>query len=140
MSELEALARALASDETIDIVTTGAKTGRRRTTEIWFRNLAGRIIICGTPSANGGAGPRSRRDWLANLIAHPEFEFCLKESVCKCLPARATVIRDVADRRAIMSAPQTAWYRNQGFSLDDLVTGSPIVEVRFIGGYAALNR
>ncbi|MBN1247266.1 MAG: nitroreductase family deazaflavin-dependent oxidoreductase [Anaerolineae bacterium] len=121
--------RALRTDRTIDIITTGAKTGLPRKTEIWFTHIDGRIIICGTPTSGGSKGPRVRRDWLANLKAHPDFLFCLKESVQAQLPARAVEITDPDDRRAIMSAPETQWYRDQVDSVDELVQGSPIVEV-----------
>lgn len=124
--------KALQADRTIDIVTTGAKTGQLRRTEIWFWNINGRIIICGTPSAGGESGPRARRDWLANLMVNPEFLFCLKESVQIELPARAKIITDLADRRAIMSAPETHWYRQQVGSVDELIAASPIVEVFFL--------
>lgn len=128
----EAIRQVLQTDLTIDIVTTGARSGQPRRTEIWFWNLDGRIIICGTPSAGGERGPRARRDWLANLRANPAFVFCLKESIQAELPARAMIITDPDDRRAILSAPQTRWYRQQGFSLDELVAGSPVVEVFFL--------
>jgi hypothetical protein len=127
----EQIRTALLRDLTIDIVTIGAKSGLPRRTEIWFVNINGRIIICGTPNAEGGKGPRMRRDWLANLRANPEFTFCLKESVKAELPARAVEIVDVEDRRYLMSAPQTKWYRDEVDSVEDLVRGSPIVEVFF---------
>jgi hypothetical protein len=127
-----AIQKALKTDRTIDIVTTGAKSGLPRRTEIWFWNLQGRIIICGTPDAKGEGGLRVRRDWLANLRAHPEFLFCLKGSVQAELSARARMITDPEDRRAIMSAPETVWYRQQAASLEDLVANSPIVEVFFM--------
>lgn len=122
---------ALRTDRTIDIITIGAKSGLPRRTEIWFTNVNGRIIICGTPNATGEKGPYSRRDWLANLRAHPVFTFCLKESINVELPAKAVEILDVDDRRYLMSAPETKWYRDQVDSVDDLVEGSPIVEVFF---------
>ena len=123
--------KALNKDRTIDIITTGAKSGLPRKTEIWFTNVSGRIIICGTPDARGNKGPRTRRDWLANLKANPEFLFCLKESLTVKLPARAVIILDPQDRRQLMSAPETKWYRDQVDSVEDLVAGSPIVEVFF---------
>jgi len=126
-----AIEQALRTDRTIDIITTGAKSGLPRRIEIWFTNVGGRIIICGTPDAIGGKGPRKPRDWLANLKAHPRFTFCLKESLQAELPARAVVIEDPQDRRRLMSAPETQWYRDQVDSLEDLVAGSPIVEVFF---------
>ncbi len=134
-----AMRRALRTDRTIDIVTTGARTGLPRTTEIWFTNVGGRIVICGTPSADGTPGPRKPRNWLANLAANPDFLFCLKESVNVRLTARARVVRDPAERRRIMSAPETAWYRDRGTSLEELVAASPIVDVRFTGEFASLN-
>jgi len=123
--------RALREDRLIDIITTGAKSGLPRKTEIWFTNVGGRIIICGTPDAEGQGGLRARRDWLANLRAHPEFLFCLKESLVVQLPARAVIIVDPEDRRKLMTAPETQWYREQVASVEDLVEGSPIVEVFF---------
>ena len=131
---------ALETDRTIDIVTVGAKTGIKRITEIWFTNIEGRIIICGTPSADGNPGQYKPRDWLANLKANPEFQFCLKESIKLCMPATAVPIVEITDRRQIMSAPATNWYREQGCSIDDLVAWSPIVEVVFLGDYRYLNR
>lgn len=135
-----AVETALKIDRTIDIVTVGAKTGIKRVTEIWFTNIEGRIIICGTPSADGSHGPRKPRNWLANLKADPEFEFCLKSSINLCLPARAVPVIDLLDRRQIMSSHATSWYREQGYSIDDLVAGSPIVDVTFLGDYQHLNR
>ena len=127
----EEIRSALSKDRTIDIDTTGAKSGLYRRIEIWFTNVSGRIIICGTPAAEGKRGPRTRRDWLANLKANPEFLFCLKESLNVELPARAVLIVDPEDRRQLMSAPETKWYRDQVDSIEDLVAGSPIVEVFF---------
>ena len=127
----QAVRTALHTDRTIDILTTGAKTGLPRRTEIWFHNIDGRIIITGTPGAEGGKGGYKPRDWLANLKAHPRFTFCLKESLHAEIPARAVEITDPADRRSIMSAPATQWYRDQVGSLEELVRYSPIVEVFF---------
>jgi hypothetical protein len=121
----------LRNDRLIDIITTGAKTGLPRKTEIWFTNIDDRIFICGTPDAEGSNQPRSRRDWLANLIANPDFLFCFKESSQLQLPARAVPVTDPEERRQIMSAPETKWYRDQVDSIEQLVDGSPIVEVRF---------
>jgi hypothetical protein len=90
--------------------------------EIWFHNIDGRIIITGTP------GPRG---WLANLAANPEFTLHLKGTVQADLPARARLITDPGERRAILSAPETGWYREQAGGIDPLVKGSPMVEVVF---------
>jgi hypothetical protein len=124
---------ALRKDRTIDIITIGVKTGLSRRIEIWFTNVNGRIIICGTPNAKGEKGQYSPRDWLANLRAHPDFTFCLKESLQIELPAKAVEIVNPEDRRYLMSAPETKWYRDQVDSVDELVNYSPIVEVFFSG-------
>jgi len=125
------ISEALKKDRTIDIITIGAKTGLPRRIEIWFTNVSGRIIICGTPNATGEKGKYSPRDWLANLRAHPDFTFCLKESIQVELPAKAVEIVDPEHRRYLMSAPETKWYRDQVDSIDELVNHSPIVEVFF---------
>jgi len=127
----EKIKKALEHDRTIDIITIGAKTGLPRRIEIWFTNVNGRIIICGTPNAKGGNGTRTARDWLANLRANPEFTFCLKETLQIELPAKAIEIVDPEDRKYLMSAPETLWYREQVNSIDILVNESPIVEVLF---------
>lgn len=127
----EAIQKALQTDRTIDIITIGAKSGLARRTEIWFHNVDGRIIITGTPGGEGGKGGYKPRDWLANMKANPHFTFCLKESLLAELPARAVEITDPEDRRYIMTAPATKWYRDQVGSVEELVRYSPIVEVFF---------
>ncbi len=102
----------------IDITTTGRRTGRPRRVEIWFHNIDGQIIITGQP------GPR---DWLANLIADPTFTFHLKGDVQADLPARARVITDPDERRAIM----TARFRDRDASDEPPAEGRPMVEVTF---------
>lgn len=114
--------QALDQDETIDITTIGRKSGQPQRIEIWFRRVAGRTYITGTP---GG------RDWYANLLAEPRFTFHLKESVQADLPARAQPIADPAERRRILADPVMRWYHQQVASLDELVAGSPLVEVLF---------
>lgn len=75
--------RALETDRTIDITTTGRTTGRPHRIEMWFHHLDGRLYLTGTPGA---------RSWHANLLAHPDFVFHLKSTVRADLPARATPI------------------------------------------------
>lgn len=127
----EEIKQALETDLTIDIITTGVKTGLQRRTEIWFMKIGGRIIICGTPKADERTGNYTPRDWLANMKANPEFIFCLKESINAELKARAVEVVDIEDRRCLMTAPETQWYRHQVDSIDELVNHSPIVEIFF---------
>ena len=116
----EQIRNALKGEEVvIDITTTGRRSGQSRRVEIWFHNIDGRIIITGTP------GPRS---WLANLAVNPKFTFHLKGTVRADLPARARLITDPDERRAIMSAPETGWYRDQVGGIEPLAKGSPMLD------------
>jgi deazaflavin-dependent oxidoreductase (nitroreductase family) len=117
----ERVQHALTHDRTIDITTRGRKTGQLRHTEIWFHTLEGQVYITGTPG---------RRDWYANLLAHPEFTFHLKQSMTADLPARATPILDRARRRAIIARI----HQKLGGSrdLEAWVKGSPLVAVELL--------
>lgn len=117
-----AIGAALLDDKVVDIVTTGGKTGASRRVEIWFHNIDGRVIICGLPRPRG---------WLANLRKNPNLLFCFKQSLRLEVPARGAEVVDLDDRRFIMGAPQTSWYRSKEPSLDVLARESPIVEVFF---------
>ena len=112
------ISRALEQDRTIDITTTGKKTAQPRRKEIWFHNLDGRLFITGTPG---------RRDWYANLVAHPDFTFHLKGSIRADLPAVATPVLDEARRREIISGI----FQKLGGDrdLESWVADSPLVEV-----------
>jgi deazaflavin-dependent oxidoreductase (nitroreductase family) len=113
---------ALRSDQTIDITTTGRKSGRPRRIEIWFHNLDGRVFITGLPG---------KRDWYANLLANPVFTFHLKESVQANLTARATPILEEDRRRAILS--RITKELGRAGDLEAWVQDSPLVEVEFLG-------
>ena len=119
---------ALAADGTIDITTTGARSGLPRRTEIWFLHFDGRTFITGTP------GPRG---WYANVLANDRFTFHLKESVSADLAARAVPVLDEPTRRWVFSQPHAwnDWYRGEA-ALDDLVASAPMVEVLFEGDVA----
>lgn len=139
MATSDAIAAALLTDMTIDIVTIGRRSGESRTTEIWFMNLDGRIIICGTPGSTNAQRSHAPRDWMANLIAQPDFTFRFKESIDVDVAAVARAVTDTSDRRLIMSHPATAWYREQGDTLEQLIDHSPIVDVKFRPPFAALT-
>ena len=138
-TQLEAARSALATDQTIDIVTVGARSGERRTTEIWFTRVGDAIYITGTPAGDGTQGRRRKRDWLANLSVNPEFDFVMKESAQVTLPARATVVTDREERTRVFSVPDSAYYRDTTGSIDRLVDEAPLVRVTFTGDAAALN-
>lgn len=109
--------RALKNDLTIDITTIGRKTGKPRRLEIWFHNLDGELYLTGSPGW--------KRDWLANLVANPDFTFHLKESCRVDIPARATPIFDKASRREIF--PKLLQKLGGNRDLETWVEGSPLV-------------
>lgn len=112
--------KGLATDLTIDITTTGRKSGEKRRMETWFHRLNGKYYLTGTPG---------KRDWYANLVANPEFTFHLKETTQADLPARATPITDPAAKRAILTEI-TSRLENPG-DVEDWVARSPLIEVEF---------
>ena len=117
----EKIRQALTRGRTVDITTTGRRSGEPRRIEIVFHNIGGRIYLSGMPS-------RRRRSWLANLEADPHFTFHLKGSTRADLPATARIIADEAERRAVLTEVARAWRRND---VETMVTYSPLVEVTF---------
>lgn len=115
----ESLRSALERGGTIDITTTGRRSGKPRRIEIVFHNIDSRIYISGIPS-------RQKRSWLSNLEAHPDFTFHLKGRLKADLPATARVIVDEAERRAVLAGVARNWGRND---LETMVRYSPLVEV-----------
>jgi len=114
----DAVRRALERDRTVDITTRGRRSGEGQRIEIWFHNLDGRLYITGLPG---------RRDWYANLQAHAEFTFHLKESAVADLPARARPIVEPDERRAVLAAILGRLGRER--QLEEWVARSPLVEV-----------
>jgi deazaflavin-dependent oxidoreductase (nitroreductase family) len=119
-------ASALATDQVIDITTTGRQTGQPRRIEIWYHRVDGRYYITGTPGR-----PRS---WYANLLAHPDFTFHLKESAAADLPATARAVTDPAERRQVLPAilaPLAQLTSAPGHEPETWIADSPLVEVTF---------
>ncbi len=115
--------RALATDRVIDITTTGRSSGEPRRIEIWFTRLDGRYFITGAPTT-----PRS---WYANLVAHPEFVFHLKESVTADLSATARPIIETTERREVFDAllPVLGPDMAVTYPTEEWLTKAPLVEV-----------
>jgi len=57
-----------------DITTIGRKTGEPRRIEIYFHQFDGHYYLTGRPSSR-------KRDWEANIEAHPEFTIHLKRGI-----------------------------------------------------------
>ena len=117
----DAIQAALDHGHTIDITTTGRRSGKPRRIEIVFHNIDGRIFISGIPRP-------SKRDWLLNLEANPRFTFHLKGRVHADLPALARVIDDEQERRQVLPHVARNWRRND---VDVMVRYSPLIEVTF---------
>ena len=117
----ESLRSALERGGTIDITTTGRRSGKPRRIEIVFHNIDGRIYLSGIPS-------RRKRGWLSNLEAHPDFTFHLKGRLKADLPATARVIVDEGERRGVLARVARNWGRND---LETMVRYSPLIEATF---------
>ncbi len=117
----EAVQRALENDRTIDITTTGRRSGEPRRLEIWRYRHDGRTFLSGSPG---------RRDWYANLVEKPEFTFHLKGSARADLPAVARPITDEGERREVIAGILEDLGRGTG-SLEEWVESSPLAEVEF---------
>jgi deazaflavin-dependent oxidoreductase (nitroreductase family) len=119
---------ALDRGHTIDITTTGRRTGRARRIEIVFHNLDGRIVISGVPM-------RGRtRAWLHNLEADPRITLHFKGPIAHGdLEGTARVITDPAERRQLLTGVARNWNRTD---IDLMVEASPLIEVT-IPGYPA---
>jgi hypothetical protein len=112
-----------ARERTVDITTTGRRSGDPRRIETWFYRVDGTVYLSGMPG---------RRGWAANLEAEPAFVFHLKNGVRADLPAHAARIVEEAERRRIFTVllddlANTGTRRN----LDDWVAGSPLFAVEF---------
>jgi hypothetical protein len=62
----------------------------------------------------------------------------LKTSVHVDLPATAVRVDDPAERRRVLAAPETEYYRN-AVSLEAAIAHSPMVRVQFRGNAAWLS-
>ena len=117
----EQITKSLAHGHTIDITTTGRRTGLPRRVEIVFHNIDGRLIITGSPRSD------RKRAWLLNLETDPNLTFHLKGSVKADLPATARVITDPIERRAIADWVVTNAWRNQ--DVEAMTAYAPMIEV-----------
>jgi deazaflavin-dependent oxidoreductase (nitroreductase family) len=117
----EVVQRALESDRTVDITTTGRTSGKPRRIEIWRYRYDGRTFLSGSPGT---------RDWYANLLANPEFTYHLKGSVQADLPAVARPITEEPERREVIAGILEDLGRGSG-NLEEWVANSPLAEVEF---------
>jgi hypothetical protein len=124
---------ATAEERTVDITTTGRRSGEPRRIETAFYRFEDVIYLSGVPRPQ----PRA---WLLNLEAEPHFTFHLKHGVVADLPAVATVITDPTERRRIMTQFVEEFNRRNGPDsewgvgvVDEWVAHSPLARVTFPG-------
>lgn len=116
-------------ERTIDITTTGRRTGLPRRIEIWFHHIEGRWFLSSLPG---------RPSWHANLRANPRFTFHLKHGVRADLAATAHPVRDAEERRRLFqhvvddfNQPHNPALVRQPQHVEDWLDGSPLMEIVF---------
>ena len=123
------------AQRTIDITTTGRRSGEPRRLETVFYRHGDDIYLSGLPA------PRPRA-WLLNLAADAHFTFHLKHGPVADLPATAEVITDPATRRRILTtfvdefnARHHAGSPFPQRPLEEWVQHSPLAKVSFADSY-----
>jgi len=116
----DSIQRALRRGHTIDITTTGRRSGKARRIELVFHNIDGKIVISGSPS-------RRKRGWIWNLEADPHLTFHLKRTVKADLPATARVITNEIERRRLAEWIVANAWQNQ--DVETMTRFSPFIEV-----------
>lgn len=120
--------RSSAAARTIDLTTTGARSGRPRRIEIWFYRAGDDLYLTTTPA---------RRHWYANVRAHPRIVVHLKHGVRVDLPATGVVITDPVERERVLReiVEELRHPDNRGEvqgivgAVEDWVSGSPLVRI-----------
>jgi deazaflavin-dependent oxidoreductase (nitroreductase family) len=107
----------------VDITTIGRKSGVARRKEIYFHNLDGKLYLTGKPGF--------ARDWVANMVANPNFTLHLKRGVAADLLATAYPVTDRDERAAVIFQARTeSWGADPTEARADLdfwVETSPLV-------------
>jgi deazaflavin-dependent oxidoreductase (nitroreductase family) len=111
-----AVAEALSHSQTVDMTTTGRRSGAPRRVEIMLHSIDGRLLISGHPGR-----PRS---WIANLNADPRITLHLRRPPAD-VEGRARVITDHAEREQLLAPIARVWR----IPLPVMVDKSPLIEV-----------
>jgi deazaflavin-dependent oxidoreductase (nitroreductase family) len=110
------IAEALGHSQTIDLTTTGRRTGEARRIEIMLHSIDGRLLISGHPGFPRG--------WIANINADPRVTLHLRRPTAD-VSARARVVTDPAERQTLLVPIARAW----NIPLARMVEGAPLIEV-----------
>lgn len=107
-----------------DITTIGRNSGKARRIEIYFHQFDGDYYLTGRHGR--------KRDWEANIIAHPEFTLHLKRGVHEDVPVKGQQVTDPDERaRVLRRALIESWDSDPErveASLHKWVEGSPLIE------------
>jgi len=129
---IEITPAASARERTIDITTTGRRSGLPRRIEIFFYRAHGKTYL------SSGTLPSSP-NWYANLLTNPEFIFHLKHGVQSDLRARATPITEEPERRRVfteivadLNQPSNPGRITQPTHLEDWMRRTRLMEITFI--------
>ena len=110
----------------VDITTTGRTTGMPRRIEIYLHQFDGEYYLTGRP---GG-----KRDWVANILAHPEFTVHLKRDVVADVPVVGEAEPDGEERgRILFRALTESWGSDPDKvrgALDRWVEQAPFIRLR----------
>ena len=114
----------LARGGVVDVTTIGARTGAERRIEIVFHQFDGRYYITGRPGF--------KRDWLANLIANPNFTVHLRDRASTDVSATAREITAQDQREAVLYRILTESWGNEPAKAEHIlprwVDDAPLVE------------
>lgn len=116
-ADVAATLATIADGSTIEITTTGRKTGKAHSRPIWFVVDGGRILV--------QAGKGGKTDWYENLLANPS---AVLKAGGVTIRARATAITDPARVEQIhglfLAKYRTAWLLS--FFGSSIGRGSPM--------------
>jgi deazaflavin-dependent oxidoreductase (nitroreductase family) len=118
----DAIRRVLRHGQTIDITTTGRRSGQPRRLGIAIHAFDHRLYISGMPS------PRTRA-WLHNLRADPRLTIHLKQHLTADLAGTAREITDPTERHEVLTKVAKVWRRD----VEPMERFSPLVEVTIDG-------
>ncbi len=110
----------------VDITTTGRTTGLPRRIEIYLHQLDGVYYLTGRPGF--------KRDWVANIVAHPEFTVHLKRDVVADVAVVGELEPDDTERgRILFRALTENWGRDPDETRADLdrwIHQAPFIRLR----------
>jgi deazaflavin-dependent oxidoreductase (nitroreductase family) len=109
---------ALAGHRTIEITTTGRRSGEPRRIEIWWFYVEGRFFITGPPGA---------RDWYANVVGDPNVIIHVGGHD---LVATAQPVKDLESRSMVFDSKETRWYTSSA-QRQRLIDDGPMIEIQF---------